>query len=346
MRTTDQPTAAQPTVDQLRKLYEAAAAFKQAEPWKWLYDADLICVENPEDGVIGYCSVMGRGGTYFALGVYLGEAGFAGFNYLMGNGDTIPHYETLHYQDALMASFEDREMLDKKDREEIKGLGLAFRGRNAWPQFRRFEPGYFPWFITSAECSFLTTALRQVLIVANQYRQGQVELDYAQGETVLRYSAEENGLRTWESREFQLDIPHLAYSPVEFLDDLLVQRLKRTGTRTNAILQVETCYLPMPIQEAKGRRPSFPRAFIVAEKKSGVVLDCHAYADPEDDANETLTKIGRLFSEKGIPKEIQVRPGKMGPILEDFCKKTDVKLRVVDRLASIEIFVRGLSEQF
>ncbi len=66
-----------------------------------------------------------------------------------------------------MCSFEDRDLLSNEDRKQIKDLGLAFRGKNAWPVFRQYEPGYNPWFINDEECIFLTHALRQTLFVAD-----------------------------------------------------------------------------------------------------------------------------------------------------------------------------------
>lgn len=46
----------------------------------------------------------------------------------------------MHYQDCLMCSFEDRNELAGADRKQIKDLGLTFRGKNAWPMFRRMDP--------------------------------------------------------------------------------------------------------------------------------------------------------------------------------------------------------------
>jgi len=37
--------------------------------------------------------------------------------------------------------FEDRDGLDKQDREVIKKLGLKFRGAHAWPMFCSYRPG-------------------------------------------------------------------------------------------------------------------------------------------------------------------------------------------------------------
>lgn len=341
MRNTNKPTKRQ-----LKTLYQVAGDFKKAEPWKYLYDADLICVENPTDKMIGYCSVMGKSGQHFALGVFLGDRGFYGFNYLMEKGDTMPHHQAVFYQDCLMCSFEDQEFLDKRDRTEIKGLGLAFSGRNAWPQFRRFEPGYFPWYINQEECSFLTHALRQTLITAEQYRQGAINLDFEQGRTLLRYSQEKDGRLVWHTKEFQLNIPEIEYLPVEFRDDLLLQRLHRTSRRENVILQAETCYLPMPVQGENGERPYFPRAFVLTEEKSGMIVDYNMYEAPQNDAHEVLTRMASVFLEKGIPKEIQVKPGKMVAILQDFCQKAGVNLRVVEDLSTIDDFIAELTERF
>ena len=66
----------------------------------------------------------------------------------------------------LQASFENREVLEGEDRGIIRQLGLKFRGRNAWPMFRSYRPGFFPWLIDSHEAELLTCALEQVLVVA------------------------------------------------------------------------------------------------------------------------------------------------------------------------------------
>ena len=71
----------------------------------------------------------------------------------------------LEIQDCLMASFEDWEEIEPKDREVMKALGLKFRGRNAWPLFRSFLPGTFPWYLTAAEARYLTICLGQALLV-------------------------------------------------------------------------------------------------------------------------------------------------------------------------------------
>lgn len=335
-----------PTDEQLIELYQAASDFKKAEPWKWLYDADLICVENPEDKTIGYCSVMGKGGEHYALGVYLGETGLSGFCDLLENAETIPYHQALHYQNCIMCSFEDRDLLDKVDREQIKALGLSFRGRNAWPMFRRLEPGYAPWFINQAECVFLTHALRQTLIVTREIVDDKFGIDLEQGETILRRSKKKNGQLQWYSAEIQLDFPTVKYFPVEIKDDLLIQRIKRARRMGDVPLQADICYLPSPVQERKGERPFFPRIFLLVEVKSGLVIDFETYQSVNDDANVVLNRLIGICLEKGVPKEIQVRSEKMAAILEDLCQKANIELAIVETLSSIDLVLEEMVKDF
>lgn len=335
-----------PTREQLKELYEAASEFKKVEPWKWLYDADIICVENPKNKMVGYCSVMGRGGEHYALGVYLGNESILGFYRMMEHGDSIPHHQALHYQDCLMCSFEDRNFLTNKDRKQIKDLGLSFRGRNAWPMFRRYEPGYNPWFINEEECVFLTHALRQILFVATNVMNGQLKMDMEHGKTILRYSEEKDGKIAWYSKEVQLVLPTASYTPVEITDKMLIQKIKKIGIMGNVSLEVDACYMPSAVQEKRSERPYFPRLFILADEKSGQILDVETYESIDEDANVTLNKLINMCLESGVPKEIQVRNERMVAILDDFCKKVGIQLKVVKRLPCIDHMMEEMAYHF
>src|SRR5262245_61780771 len=159
-----------PSQPDWQALYPAAVAFRDLAPWEWMYDSDLFGVQNPASGEIGYCCVMGNLGEHYALGVYLGSEGLAGYRKIE-SGELYPPNATalLHYQRCLMASFEDREYLDRQDLSVIKALGLKFRGRSAWPLFRSYRPDYHPWFVTADEARFLSVALEQATNVARHF---------------------------------------------------------------------------------------------------------------------------------------------------------------------------------
>ena len=335
-----------PTYEQLLELYEAAEDFKKAKPWDRMYDSDIICVENPTDKSIGYCSVMGRGGEHFALGVYLGDEGIFGYNKLLEEGDTIPNHQLLHYQNCIMCSYEDRELLTNEDRKQIKELGFSFRGRNAWPMFRRYEPGFMPWHLNGEECVFLTHTLRQTLFVINTVEQDKLEKMLEEGKSILRYSKQKNGILEWESKEIQMPYPEVSYSTVEINDEALIHNVKKAGSRGNVSLEIDICYSPSAVQESRTERGYYPRLFVIADKNNGTIIDFGMHKDIREDVNVTLNKLINLCLNKGVPKEIQVRDDKMTAILQDFCRNSGINLKKVKHLRVIDYMIDEMANRF
>ncbi|OAS21351.1 DUF7309 domain-containing protein [Paenibacillus oryzisoli] len=128
-----------PTAEQWQGLYEAAAAFKKAECWNYFENVHVFGVENPLNGDIGYCCIMGNGGELYGLAVYFGLETLLGM--LSGEEDIDPMFS----QHCLMLLFDSRDELYPSELKQIKELGLKFRGANAWPTFRLYEPGFVPW---------------------------------------------------------------------------------------------------------------------------------------------------------------------------------------------------------
>ncbi|MBT9139140.1 MAG: hypothetical protein DDT31_01721 [Syntrophomonadaceae bacterium] len=124
------------------KLFEAALKFKEIEAWEWMDDDYLFGVQNPEDQEIGYCSVLGALGEVFGLIVYVGQSGLESYLTIMSNPENVD--DNMLIQDCISATFNDKKYLDRDDTALIKKLGLKFRGKNAYPQFRRLKPNYMP----------------------------------------------------------------------------------------------------------------------------------------------------------------------------------------------------------
>jgi hypothetical protein len=331
-----------PSESHLADLYQAAIEFKQAQLWQWLYDTDLICVENPADRKIGYCSVMGHAGQHFALGVYLGEDGLYGFTQIMRYADKMEDRDFLGLQNCLMCSFEDRNVLSAEDRREIKRMGLSFRGKNEWPQFRRHEPGFHPWYIDDEACVYLTQALRQTLAAAAQIRSGQLRVDMSRGQTICRYSETENGKLVWQSMEIELKFPDDIYRKLIVDDDIIFEKIKKAGEMGNASFQIEFCHVPIPIQENKGERPFYPRLFIILEEKSGMIIHHDLNTSERDDPTLVLNKLINLCLHNGIPQSIKVRSETMAALLKDFCKRAGIQLKIVKKLPKINQIIDSL----
>jgi len=104
--------------------------------------------------------------------------------------------------------------------------------------------------------------------------------------------------------------------------------------------------MPSAVQENKRERPYFPRIFIIVDKKSGQVLDFETYESIDEDGNVTLNKLINMCLGSGVPIEIQVRSEKMVAILEDFCKKTGIKLKFVKGLPYIDHMLEEMAYSF
>lgn len=135
-----------------------------------MHDTDIFGVQDPVSGETGYCCIMGAAGEHYALGVYSGSEGLEGLLRILSGEFSQSHDGVLYVQKCLMASFEDREYLQKEDLKQIKTMGLKFRGANAWPFFRNYTPGFVPWYLTGEEARFLTLALKQAIEVSLRFK--------------------------------------------------------------------------------------------------------------------------------------------------------------------------------
>src|SRR5947207_14377409 len=102
-----------PSSQEWAALYQAAADFKQVTAWEWMYDADLFGAQNPANGEIGYCCVMGNLGEHYALGVYLGTSGLATYLQIESGVVEPPDTTVLHSQKGPMAAYDGPEFLEQ-----------------------------------------------------------------------------------------------------------------------------------------------------------------------------------------------------------------------------------------
>jgi len=188
-----------PQLEEWRRLYEAATALRDLAPWTFVQERFIFGVEDPVTGEIGYASILGGSEEVYALIVYEGSEGLNGILHLINHpGDFTPQM-MLEHQHALMASFEDRETLEKEDLQTIRELGLKYRGRKKWPMFRHYLPGYIPWFLNGPQVRFLTLCVEQALDVLPRFREHSALLTELGGdEYLVRRRQIVNGQEVWQ----------------------------------------------------------------------------------------------------------------------------------------------------
>lgn len=332
----------QPTIAEWKRLYELAAELKKLAPWEWMDETQIFGVENPDTKEIGFVSPMGMAGEHLSLGVYLGAEGLYGFwDFQMTGHEAEPF--ALFEIPQLQVSFEDREALEKQDRDVMKKLDLKFRGRQSYPLFRSIRPGFMPWFITSDEARMLIYAIEQTLEVAPQVKENPEMLndedEDTENEVALVRFAENEGKKTIWRDEFR-EIPppnEMEFTvkiPQEFADEL-----KAFPQQENFVLEIDLFYAPTPVAE-RGKRPFIPKMLMLADARSGMISGFQIIQPKEDYAENYLeiarNLLGSLEQLETRPQEIRVADEQLFDLLKGLTPHLNIKLRQTDDLRAIE----------
>ena len=329
-----------PSQGEWRALYEAAGRFHKAAPWMWMEDEDVFGVQDPETGVVGYCCVMGALGEHFALAVYRGSEGLAGLWEVRScpAPELVEPVEMLALQDCLMASFEDREMIEPPDRDVIKELGLKFRGRNAWPQFRSYRPGYLPWLLTASEARGLTVALEQALIVAERLYENPTLLPEPtpDGKYLVRVPKRADD-GTWQWRDAKRQPAPLPAGPKAATPDKRrIGRCKDGLDRTEGTMELDFFYTPSAVQGEDGGRPFYPYLILAADAASGMILGNEMALPSEIESALPAALLSILEAVEMLPATVAVQREDALELLTPTAKELDVELVLVERLRAVE----------
>jgi hypothetical protein len=185
------PENAKPSRSQFENLYGLMAEIKKLAPWNELWDSDTVLIYLPDAEEPTACSVMGRNGECYGIGVYPGYNSIAGL-YKMADPNQNNHYSFLGYTDCINCYFGDRDELDSGDRKRLKEMGLVFRGRHSWPYFQRSRPERLPWAISGADAALLEKTLEQFIAAYKQYiNDDDLTIDFENGEVLCRRYAPE-----------------------------------------------------------------------------------------------------------------------------------------------------------
>ncbi|MFP4343471.1 MAG: DUF6930 domain-containing protein [Anaerolineales bacterium] len=246
-----------PSPEEWERLFDATVAFKDAKPWEWMYEQQIFGVEEPETGRIGFCSVTGTLGEHVALIVYEGLEGLGRYlqfvvNHERGGGYLQQRETTFSLWEVpqLQASFEDRDLLDKIDYQIIRDAGLRFRGHNAWPRFRYYQPGRVPWYLNAPQVRFLTLMLEQTLVVAEEAQgPGLLALSLGELASVLPATPETVTLpvRVQEEGTWGVELRELEprYAWYTFEGDLTpFERARQRLTQQERVVQFHVTLIP------------------------------------------------------------------------------------------------------
>ena len=322
-----------------QRLFDAAESFRKLAPWRWMREIDLFAVRPPESEEIGYCCVLGGGEEHFALNVYRGTRGLNGLMAIWQQSIDDP-MDLLTFQDCLVAGFENRDMLDKEDLQIIKKCGRQYRGKNNWPIFRDYKPGYHPWFLGSEEDAwFLIHALEQGADICRKYKnQTDVFASKDYREFLSRMSSPTPEGPQWEEQWLLLREEDLEreekISPILY-NQIKVQQLSKTCPSGDQTWQTGFFIMREAIAD-RGERPYFPHVFLFIDEDSELIIHftmSHPARYKQDFINallEAVEKTGRR------PREIRFTDEMLVEMAQPVLQEMEILSSVLEEEAAVD----------
>jgi hypothetical protein len=280
--------------------------------------------------------------------VYLGPKGLYDFWEFEDAGPSAPAEHIVEIS-HLQASFEDRNQLHNKDRQIIKEMGFKFRGRNAWPMFRSYRPGYVPWFLETHEARFLATVLEQVLDVAPRFKQERTLLEPpGQDRYLVRVSRQQDDAFSWQDRIVK--VPPPAPQPIPLAMDVEALEHLKQAPRSGSAIEIDFFLFPARVQEKKGTHPIFPYTLMTVDAQSGFILGTELlHVDPSLESMwgqipaYVVTQLARVGL---LPEKVTVRSELLFELLEPVAGELGFKLNRSDRLPSLDPAKEALLQRF
>lgn len=320
------------SLEQWKLLYEVAIKFKTLKPWNHLYEMDLTTIVLPDYEEPFFCSTMGKAKECVAIGIYEGFNAIHDFYYIVDNQQINPT-QFIRYQNNLMCYFGNRDELSSKELKLIKDLGLKFRGENEWIYFRSFKTGYAPYNLNEPQVIQLTLIFQQLYMALKAFVEGKLKVDFEGGNILFRkYNAE---IKLWQTCEAPTIIPTRSYNAPYINNEILMAKLIKKET-TNKEIELDTLYLNTIINDKKFERPVLANLLIIADCKSGVIIDQNILSPEEDIIENVLGIFINYVLQCGKPKTVYVRDEHMRNYLLDLCRRIGVILKVKGKLKEID----------
>ena len=330
-----------------------AFQFKGVKLWQQLYDDEVFAVKL-SDGEIGYCSVMGRMGDHFALGLYVGDEGYQSYRLLLDADheslDDVAMGNLMTSQSCLQCSFENKDMLSDEELDEVRQYAQEhdkpLRGRNAFPQFTKYRAGRFPWRydanvdeVRICDALSASVALKKVLRQYSKEELGLCSLrENPKKIPMLAYEG-----NRWSVKYTILPSAALTYPEPLFSNEVLAARLKRK--KKTEIWECGTLRLPTAIQEEghEDEAPYYPLALVYVEL--GTELVQQPIVTEGEDAEEMMNEFAvQLQDSDRLPKTIYCGDDRCFALLKDLCGKAGIQIERTDELEALDEVLQDLLE--
>jgi hypothetical protein len=200
--------------------------------------------------------------------------------------------------------------------------------------------------LEKGEVVFLTTAIQQALVVADEVRNGELDLSEGESENLVltRYYRGGKWDKEWRRAPISSQCQETHVENIDPVKEAELYLLHDRAGEHSGVWELDIFILPVPIGSAPDR-PHFPICFLAVESKMGLILGTNltepwlTFSEKQDEVIQILRKANQL------PREIRVKSDKVRRIVEPITSILGIKLRVAS-LPMLEQAKASLYEHF
>lgn len=326
-----------------KRLYDACDRIRQTAPWDYFCEIDIMEIRTVNDEEKYYCVVGGMIDEQKSLSVYKGKDGLVSLSYYLSMKDAeVDEQIAGTRRNCLECKWCGRESLRSRDRKILKSTGHSYRGKDAWPLFRKLESGYEAWFMSEEEAEIMAFVMEQISDGMKDLLARHGIADIITGNRMVRkYNPIE---RTWRTcLEPPVTSVDMVTQGCMITDEVLLMRLKKKKM-TSRIMEIDSTYVPLPL---KGRdrlsRSFYPKVCVMCDSET-MMVEQSGFIDRDEEVVDTVLTmvIGQIESD-GRPGEIIVRDTNMYGILSHLCSSINVPLYISPALEAVDSYLKTLA---
>ncbi len=311
-----------------KSLYNVAAELKELEPWKDIWDMDVIAIQEREEEEPIFCTILGKGGSYLGVAMYEGTDGLASFQaFCDAEENSNETLFAMYEQNALVCHWGPESEVPEQQKAIARELNLQFDNKNEFPGFLSWEPRFMPYTPDEDQVQVMIATFIQLIEAIKAIRENRIQVNFEDGEFLLRYFDEDQMM--WYCVPAQLPYVEMAYPTIEITDELALRRMQNRP-QSDAEIMLDFFYLGVPVEAEDSDewdKPINPLILMAYNPKTKEVLTMEMVEPDQDLCDAAMCFVYEyVVGPAGRMKQISVKSPWLMCGLEDVCAKCNIEL--------------------
>lgn len=317
-------------------LYSLAKDIQKLKPWEIFMELDIFPVSVPSFKEPFFCAFLGNESNQKGIMVYPGYQALDGL-WRFVKSEQMPPFQRMRYQQHLACFYVGADEVSPHDKYLINQLGLKFRGKN-WIIFESALLNLIPSECTISEVEILIEIYHQLILAIEDITSERVNVDFDEGQVVHRqYDPFTNA---WFSIVEKLEWSVEQLLPPTIYPEI-IEEINQLSM-TNEHFEIDIIHTPIVADQKEGQRQGIVRFVLLADHKSGFIHKHELVHLEHNSQDMLLTVIIEGILQLQRPKQIWVRDDLSEAVLRPLCEKTGIKIKVSQKLKSIDTFSEKL----